>query len=398
MLYNLHKNYQLNNSDKTVKFIQHRVHNYSSYILSRAEEKVLSFRLDQQIPTICNRNKLFMEFETFYHSILKDISHIPVDDITRLKTKLCHTYSQIQVPYQYCTVINNLHRNKNLAIPKQDKGRRIVILDKNKYIEKCISIVMTDKFKKIDNSPTATCESKVQRILRKMKFKFTEREYYQLYPTGSNAGKFYDTAKVHKLKQGDTVDHLPLRPVVSNCGTASYKLAKYLTKLLSPLSKSQYTVQSTKELINHIKKQKVPSSYKMISFNVILLFTNVSRDATIDIILKRIYERKEINTSFTKQELKELILLCTKVVHFTLCGESYIQIDEVATGSPVGSVLSGIFTVELANTLVPTPNHLLSWKRYVDNTNCFIKEDSIEHVMSVLNAFHLSIHFIYETI
>ena len=339
-----------------------------------------------------------MEFETFYHSILKDISHIPVDDITRLKTKLCHTYSQIQVPYQYCTVINNLHRNKNLAIPKQDKGRRIVILDKNKYIEKCISIVMTDKFKKIDNSPTATCESKVQRILRKMKFKFTEREYYQLYPTGSNAGKFYDTAKVHKLKQGDTVDQLPLRPVVSNCGTASYKLAKYLTKLLSPLSKSQYTVQSTKELINHIKKQKVPSSYKMISFNVILLFTNVSIDATIDIILKRIYERKEINTSFTKQELKELILLCTKVVHFTLCGESYIQIDEVATGSPVGSVLSGIFTVELANTLVPTPNHLLSWKRYVDNTNCFIKEDSIEHVMSVLNAFHLSIHFIYETI
>ena len=168
--------------------------------------------------------------------------------------------------------------------------------------------------------------------------------------------------------------------------------------MLSPLSKSQYTVQSTKELINHIKKQKVPSSYKMISFNVILLFTNVSIDATIDIILKRIYERKEINTSFTKQELKELILLCTKVVHFTLCGESYIQIDEVATGSPVGSVLSGIFTVELANTLVPTPNHLLSWKRYVDNTNCFIKEDSIEHVMSVLNAFHLSIHFIYETI
>ena len=395
MLYNLHKNYQLNKSDKTVKFIQHRVHNYSSYILSRAEEKALSFRLDEQIPTICNHNKLFMEFGTFYHSILKDISHIPVDDITRLKTKLCHTcekYSQIKVPYQYRTVINNLHRNKNLAILKQDKGRGIVILDKNKYIEKFISIVTTDKFKKIDNSPTATCESKVQRTLRKMKFKFTEQEYYQLYPAGSNAGKFYDTAKVLKLKQGDTVDQLPLRPVVSNCGTASYKLAKYLTKLLSPLSKSQYTVQSTKELINQIKKQKVPSSYKMISFDVILLFTNVSIDATIDIILKGIYEQKEINTSLTKQELKELILLSTKGVPFTLCGESYIQIDEVAMGSPVGSVLFGIFTVELENTLFPTlSNHLLSWKRYVDSTNCFIKEDLIEHVMLVLNAFHLSI-------
>ena len=104
---------------------------------------------------------------------------------------------------------------------------------------------------------------------------FTEREYYQLYPTGSNAGKFYGTAKVHKLKQGDTVDHLPLRPIVSKCGTASYKLAKYLAKLLSTLSKSQYTVQikEFEEFINHIKKQKVPSNYKMISFDVISLFT-----------------------------------------------------------------------------------------------------------------------------
>ena len=173
---------------------------------------------------------------------------------------------------------------------------------------------------------------------------------------------------------------------------------KYLAKLLSPLSKSQYTVQSTKEFINHIKKQKVPSNYKMISFDVISLFTNFRIDVTIEIILKRIYKRKEINTSFTKQELKELILLCAKGVQFTLCSERYIQTDGVAIGYPLGPVLSGIFMVELENNLVPTlSNHLMSWKRYVDDTSCFIKEDSIEHVMSVLNDFHPSIRFTNET-
>ena len=66
--------------------------------------------------------------------------------------------------------------------------------------------------------------------------------------------------------------------------------------------------------------------------------------------------------------------------------------------SPLGPVLSGIFMVEQENTLVPTfSNHLMSWKRYVDDTNCFIKEDSIEHVMSILNDFHLFIQFTYET-
>ena len=97
----------------------------------------------------------------------------------------------------------------------------------------------------------------------------------------------------------------------------------------------------------------------MISFGVILLFTNVPIDATVDIILKRIYEPKEINTIFTKQELKELILLCTKRIYFILCGESYIRTDRVAIGFPLETVLSGIFMAEMESTLVETlPNHL----------------------------------------
>ena len=54
--------------------------------------------------------------------------------------------------------------------------------------------------------------------------------------------------------------------------------------------------------------------------------------------------------------------------------------------------------VELENTLVLTlSNHRISWKRYYDDNNCFIKEDSIDHVMSVLNGFHPSIQFTCDT-
>ena len=42
-------------------------------------------------------------------------------------------------------------------------------------------------------------------------------------------------------------------------------------------------------------------------------------------------------------------------------------------------------------------NHRISWKRYYDDNNCFIKEDSIDHVMSVLNGFHPSIQFTCDT-
>ena len=90
------------------------------------------------------------------------------------------------------------------------------------------------------------------------------------------------------------VDQLPLRPIVSNIGTASYYLAKALAIILTPLSKSEWTVQNTKDFVNFIKWQKILSHHQLISFDVASLFTNVPIDATIDIIIRLIYEFKEI--------------------------------------------------------------------------------------------------------
>ena len=74
-----------------------------------------------------------------------------------------------------------------------------------------------------------------------------------MYPTGSNANKLYGTSKIQKLSELGTVHQLPLRPVVSNTGTTSYYFAKHLAKILAPLSKSECTVQNTKDFVNFIK-------------------------------------------------------------------------------------------------------------------------------------------------
>ena len=51
--------------------------------------------------------------------------------------------------------------------------------------------------------------------------------------------------------------------------------------------------------MSFIKHQKVPDGHKIVSFDVVSLFTNVPLDTTIKIILKRIYNNNEINTSIT---------------------------------------------------------------------------------------------------
>ena len=52
---------------------------------------------------------------------------------------------------------------------KKNKGRGVVILDRTKYIDKCLSRLATKQFSKLNYDPTSKLESKVQRTLRKIK-------------------------------------------------------------------------------------------------------------------------------------------------------------------------------------------------------------------------------------
>ena len=78
----------------------------------------------------------------------------------------------------------------------------------------------------------------------------------------------------------------------------------------------------------------------MASFDVKSLYTNVPLETTIDIILRRIYTNHELTTSLTKKEIKELLLLCIKIVHFTFNGQIYLQVDGGSNGIRPSSFVS----------------------------------------------------------
>ena len=149
---------------------------------------------------------------------------------------------------------------------RQDKESGILVIDRTKYTEKCMDMLNTKQFRKLDKDPTKTIEVKIQRAVRKIKNHLSTSEYRTLYPSGSAPGKFYGTAKKHKIPVNGSVDDLPLPPIISNIGTASYHLTEYLAKTLSPLSKSEYTVNNNLEFINYMKTISIPSDDKRISF------------------------------------------------------------------------------------------------------------------------------------
>ena len=237
----------------------------------------------------------------------------------------------------------------------------------------------------------------MQRTLRKIKQHLDENEYNRMYPTGSGPGFFYTAAKVHKLQNGEGLNELTMRPIISNIGTATYETAKFLNSLLAPLGKSDRSSLHTEAFVNQVKDQRIPEGYKMIPFDVKSLFTNVPLNETIDIILIKVYDENKIDTKIPKSILKELLYLCTKHVHFKFNNEIYIQCDGATMGSPLGPLLANIFMISLEDSTLPKLElYLCNWKRYVDDTFAYVLPDKIDMILHELHSYHPNIKFTYE--
>ena len=186
--------------------------------MNKEEIEALSYGIDQHIPNYTDRNTINTESELFFQNVLNDISNIPDETLTNIKTKLrssCEKYYNKKTPYKYKKVISDLSKNSSIFKKKQDKRRAVgvAIMNRTKYLDKCYTILDSNQFTKRDQDPTCYMENKVQGTLRKVKSTMPQTFYSKLYPSGSCPGKFYGTAKMHKLLTNN-VDDLPLRPMI----------------------------------------------------------------------------------------------------------------------------------------------------------------------------------------
>ena len=73
----------------------------------------------------------------------------------------------------------------------------------------------------------------------------------------------------------------PFRPILSAINTPSYKIAKFLTPLLSDLTKNDFVSKDSFDFAKNVRDQN--PDFFMSSFDIDSLFTNVPLEETIDI-------------------------------------------------------------------------------------------------------------------
>ena len=116
-----------------------------------------------------------------------------------------------------------------------------------------------------DTSPTIHKE--LVKILQDYKNNsfISQTEYTQLRPHGSNspAARFYSLPKIHK-------NNMPMCPIVSACGTATYNTAKFITEILQNYcGKTSSYIKDSTDFIKKIKHLSInPEEETLVSFDV----------------------------------------------------------------------------------------------------------------------------------
>ena len=84
--------------------------------------------------------------------------------------------------------------------------------------------------------------------------------------------------KIHK-------ENTPLRPIVAAIGSPTYRLAKKLARILSPLAgHSDSFVKNSAEFAREVRDMELGEEDVMLNFDVVSLFTRVPVDEALEVI------------------------------------------------------------------------------------------------------------------
>ncbi|XP_069974787.1 uncharacterized protein [Penaeus vannamei] len=296
--------------------------------------------------------------------------------------------------HSFFTSLKSLKDDDNIIITRPDKGRGIVILNKDDYQNKLQSILDdSSKFKRI-SCDTASyllkLEDKLNRLLRPIKTSIGEATYNLLTTSGSKPGFLYGLPKIYKLGH-------PLRPIISAVGTFNYNIAKFLVKIISPLTINQYTIDNSFAFVKEICSLKPLRPVTMASFDIESLFTNVPLRETTEIIVNKTTTLTLNEFGLDKTTYGKLLDIAAYHSVFTFNESIYTQVDGIAMGSPLGPCYANTFLCYHEQAWLnncPSSFKPIYYRRYMDDTFLLFNDPSHINPFMKPTFTGLGLHFL----
>lgn len=284
----------------------------------------------------------------------------------------------------------------NAVVTKADKGNTVVILDKTEYDTKIEHFLTVNKIQKLNSDPTSKYSKEINSTINTCKNIFPVEQRKRLKVTNPVAPKLRGLPKIHK-------DGAPMRPLVNAVDSPTYLVAKSINKMLNDNIHFDNTrsLKNSTDLIDKIKDVVIPSSAKLVSFDVKDLYTSIPVNEALNVIKDKLK-----NESFLPNENVEELVLITKTIlkqnYFTYNGNFYHQNEGLAMGSPLSGTIANIYMSHIEEKLLMKENKhsekIVYWYRYVDDVLALVNGSSrqIDILLKHINSYHPQIKFTLE--
>ena len=270
-------------------------------------------------------------------------------------------------------------------------------MDQPDYTRRMMLVLKDEEYRPLKRDQTVKVEIRFASILKCLcrEGHMDKKLCDYLTPRYSSAPQMYGLPKVRK-------DSTPMRPTMSAIGFSSYKLAKELPRILTPLAGyTMHVVKNSTLFVDRIHEIGVEPQDQMISFDVTNFFMQVPMDEALRVVEEWLSAADSLKerTSIPTPQLIELIELCLRSTYFQFHDKFFEQTDGAAMGSPLSPVIANLYMERLEeNALQTAPLLPRLWLRYVDDAFviCPHGQDELQRFHKHLNGQHPNIKFTIE--
>ena len=299
---------------------------------------------------------------------------------------------KVNISEKDCQKVRNWLKQNSLVLIESDKGRATCIIEENK-VEAMVrtELSKTERYTLVNSDPTKLCQTKVNGLLKDLQKAnlITADELRELKPKTPSVPSARPTLKAHKVP-------LKIRLIINTQGSASYKIAKLVSRELKSLvlgGKSY--IKDSANFVQTLKSITLEPSDNIVSFDVEDMYPSLPRAEVLKEV-SRLINLPQFEPKTNKKALIKLCEICLSQMYFRVEDYYFEQKDGLFIGSPSSPPFAELYLQKLEREYIfskPEPPKL--WLRKVDDTFVITKQDP-QSMLSELNNIHPQVNFTFE--
>src|SRR5580765_2372334 len=301
--------------------------------------------------------------------IIKKLPDHSFDTATTNKTlfRAAHTTSKFMA------------ENTNIIFTKADKGNVTVALDREDYLNKMRTLLSdNDTYTVVKKDPTRKIINGLHDILTRWKRMnyINYATYRRLNCSDGVLPRAYGLPKIHK-------PNCPLRIIVSSVNSPLHSIATFLHNIIhGSIPKAHSHIDNSFELVDKLTGLHIEDNYKLISLDVVSLFTNIPVELAMESILNR-WEHIEMNCSIPRDEFLCAVRFVLNSTFFSFNNVNYQQAFGTPMGSPLSPIIADITLQDLEKRVLGTLSFELPFYfRYVDDIALSVPSSMLEFTLN----------------